>query len=941
MNKRIPNIFLSRIPYWIILPLVLSAILLTGVALIERRDLHNAEMQYKLAAHTEAQRSAAVLTSGFTKLKGNLVLIGSLLTSRHKPNESGSLLSEQAMEVVIRNIADDIDVAGIYAFEIGFREDGGIAESKTLIRYTTGDYGYIFTGSPEGRSEATHPAGRGIFNHLERIVATFPPVKASDGDGASATGIMDEPHGKHVQNTVDDRRLYYYAVPFYGQDRRLQGIVAAVIPVMSIRAQLFPYGQALIVPGHSMPLTPFDDGPWHDSLKWIRKRAPNPNLIYSEVLPLNMDVSDHDWLFWAGQPDSMFWTRNDVSSTRSFLYLGTAGSIFVGLLLSFFLWLVRRHQLMLATQNRQLESGLVSLRESEAKSTALLKALPDIMLRVKTDGTIIDKSLPEGLPFPGFLSDTRKATLHQILPRGQVRLFIQHAATAIRTGQWQLLEYCWRDRKSLRHYEARVVPYSADEVLTIVRDVTDRKKAESKIRQLAFSDTLTGLANRQAFMQHLRECIQTAQRTGETLAMLFIDLDQFKRVNDSLGHFVGDQLIMAVARRLVNCIRKNDSVGHDVAGQHDGAMARLGGDEFTVLLRKVQEPDAAGQVAQRLVKALAQPIHVDDHEIFISPSIGIAMYPNDGSDEITLLKHADMAMYYAKEQGRNNYQYYVDSMSVRVQERLTLENELRKAIEQQQLSLYFQPQIDVRCSRVVGIEALLRWYHPTLGYIAPDRFIPVAEDTGLIIEIGGWVIHEACRHYKEWQTCGIAPGRIAINVSGQQLIGATLGTTIASALRSSGLQAEVLELELTESSLIRNANEAKSCLQLIKDLGVSIALDDFGTGYSSLNYLRQFPIDRVKIDRSFISDITVDPDDVAIIRAILSMARILGIDVVAEGVETNSQAAFLKGEGCDVMQGYLFSKPVDAKILTSILHADHDPEQTDADVKVHRLFDSV
>jgi diguanylate cyclase (GGDEF)-like protein/PAS domain S-box-containing protein len=433
------------------------------------------------------------------------------------------------------------------------------------------------------------------------------------------------------------------------------------------------------------------------------------------------------------------------------------------------------------------------------------------------------------------------------------------------------------------------------------RDVTDRKLAEARISYLATRDPLTELPNRVLFNDRLEQGIVAARRSGQSLALLFIDLDRFKYINDSLGHQVGDLLLKEVAARMLNCIRKGDT------------LSRLGGDEFVVTLEGLQQAEDAAQVAGKIIRALARPIEIGPHTLTTSCSIGISIYPDDAEDDRTLMKNADTAMYHAKERGRNNYQFFSPEMNVRAVERHTLETALRRAIERQEFVLYYQPQVDIRSGRVVGMEALLRWVHPERGLLTPGTFIAVAEESGLIEPIGQWALRTACERAKAWQEAGYPPLKMAINISPRQLLKPReFSRGITRILNATGLDPNYLELEMTESLLLHNAEENIAVMRKLGKDGVRIAVDDFGTGYSSLAYLRQLPIDALKIDRSFVRDIESDPEDVAIIQAIVAMGHSLNLQVTAEGVESLGQLQALAKLGCDEYQGYLFSRPLPA-----------------------------
>jgi diguanylate cyclase (GGDEF)-like protein len=439
-------------------------------------------------------------------------------------------------------------------------------------------------------------------------------------------------------------------------------------------------------------------------------------------------------------------------------------------------------------------------------------------------------------------------------------------------------------------------------------DITERKRAEEQVRDLAYHDALTGLPNRLLFQDRLALSVAQAHRRGKGLAVLFLDLDRFKLINDSLGHSVGDLLIREVAVRLRSCLREGDTV------------ARLGGDEFTLLLPDLGQAVDAAKVANKVLEVVRMPFEIDGRELFVTCSMGISLYPDDGHDPETLVKNADAAMYRAKEQGRDHYQLYTRALNATALERLALESSLRKALAQDELLLYYQPILDVASRRVQGLEALLRWQHPDRGLVSPAEFIPLAEVTGLILPMGPWVLRTACAQARAWQA--LRPGlRIAVNLSARQFQEPGLVGHVTDALADTGLDPRLLQLEITESNAMQNAQTAIQTLRELKALGVGLSIDDFGTGYSSLSYLRRFPIDTLKIDQSFIRDIGTDPDDAAIASAIIALAHTLKLEVVAEGVETVGQLEFLARHACDRTQGYLFSKPLPTEQCAELLSA--------------------
>jgi diguanylate cyclase (GGDEF)-like protein/PAS domain S-box-containing protein len=442
-----------------------------------------------------------------------------------------------------------------------------------------------------------------------------------------------------------------------------------------------------------------------------------------------------------------------------------------------------------------------------------------------------------------------------------------------------------------------------------VVDISDRKRAEEQIEFHAYHDVLTHLPNRKLFTDRLRHSLTRAKRNNKAAAVMFIDIDHFKSINDTMGHTAGDELLLEMARRLRECVRDDDTV------------ARLGGDEFTIILSELRQAEDAVQVAEKILAAVQEPLKIAGKPITVSASIGIALYPVDGVDPESLLRNADSAMYRAKEEGRNTYQLCTDEMKQRALERLAVESRLRSAVREHQLVLAYQPQIDLVTGRTIGVEALVRWNDPERGIVLPASFIPIAEETRLILPLGEWVLRTACKQMKEWQDGGAGPIRIAVNLSARQFQQHDLVDMVRSALEESKLSPSSLELEITETTAMQNAEATVETLHALRELGVSISIDDFGMGYSSLNYLRRFPITGVKIDRAFVSDVMVSDGDAAIVSAVIGMARNLRLRVIAEGVETAEQFAFLRSRDCDEAQGFYFSRPLPADDVTRILLA--------------------
>ena len=456
-------------------------------------------------------------------------------------------------------------------------------------------------------------------------------------------------------------------------------------------------------------------------------------------------------------------------------------------------------------------------------------------------------------------------------------------------------------------------------IVGIAQDITDRKQSEREIHRLAYFDSLTGLPNRVLFKDRVEQALLHARRYRTTLALLFLDLDRFKVINDTLGHNVGDLLLKSVADRLAESVRHSDSVSRSVNPEENHSLARLGGDEFTVLLTNLCDIQDAGMVARRIVEVMAMPFSIEGREIYVTVSVGIAIFPVDGDSVDVLLKNADIAMYHAKDEGRNNFQFYSSTLNAAASERLVLEGELRHAVDREEFVVYYQPKVDLRTGGIIGAEALVRWQHPQRGLMPPWEFLPSAVDTGLIRAIDEWVLRTACRHNQAWQQGGKMPVSISVNVSNSLFHGNTLLSVVGEALCQTGLTPACLELELTESIAMRNVEASIVMLTALKTMGVQLSIDDFGTGYSSLSYLQRLPLNIVKIDQSFIQEILTRAHPAPIVRAIIAMAHSLNLLVLAEGVEQEAQRTLLLEQGCDQAQGYLFGQPMPEDAFAEML----------------------
>jgi diguanylate cyclase (GGDEF)-like protein len=554
-----------------------------------------------------------------------------------------------------------------------------------------------------------------------------------------------------------------------------------------------------------------------------------------------------------------------------------------------------------------------ALRFSEQKNAALLRAIPDGILLVDSEGTIGHCFSPiEGLPdISGRGSESH--SLFDLLPLAN-RGHAMDCLSATLRGEPAVFEFSLEGKTlSVRHFECRYLPNSGGQVLAIIRDITARKETDARIHRLAYFDALTGLPNREWIREYVAQVLSEARRRHRHVALLYIDLDQFKRVNDTLGHGTGDALLCQVAERLRGAV---DQIGIDGV---QGQIARLGGDEFMIVLTGLRDAMHAEQAAQRMLTEHAVPYWHASYELVVTSSIGVAKYPEHGDDVQSLLKNAEAAMYEAKSSGRNQLRVYDCAVSARALKRLSLEMELRRAVEDSSLEVYYQPKYAARSLELVGGEALLRWFHPTRGQIPTADFIAIAEETGLIADIGKWTLQRVCRDITEWRAAGLAPPRIAVNVSGRDFAHPEALLKISDTVAQAKLSPSLFELELTEGVLMRDAEAGRRSLLALKEFGFALAVDDFGTGYCSLNYLKRFPLDTLKIDRSFVADISEDPDDAAIVRAIIALGHTLSLKIVAEGVTTQAQLKFLQAEGCDAIQGFLMSPAIPAEAFVELL----------------------
>jgi diguanylate cyclase (GGDEF)-like protein len=563
-----------------------------------------------------------------------------------------------------------------------------------------------------------------------------------------------------------------------------------------------------------------------------------------------------------------------------------------------------------------------ALRFSEQKNSALLKAIPDGIFLVDAAGAIGHCYSPiRGLALPA----SGSPRLDELIPPAERPRAMECLDSTLR-GVPAAFEFSVPRAGDARYFECRYLPNASGQALAIVRDVTQRKQTEAHIHRLAYFDGLTGLPNREWISEYLSQALAEAAGGG-AVALLFVDLDQFKRINDTLGHETGDALLRQVAGRLSAAITDAGAAGR---------LARVGGDEFIVVLTGPTSLGAAQRVAQQAHTALAAPFAQASYELVVTPSIGIALYPEHGTDTQTLLKHADAAMYEAKASGRNQARVYSSALNARAVKRLSLEMELRRAFEAAQLEVYYQPQYEARSLKLAGAEALLRWFHPQRGQIPTADFVAVAEETGLIGEIGHWALQQVCRDIRQWRELKFTVPPIAVNVSARDFTRQDVLLRLSSVVEAAHLPASLFELELTEGALMQDVESGQRSLQALKEFGFALAIDDFGTGYSSLSYLKRFALDALKVDRAFVNDITTDADDAAIVRAIISLGHNLNLKIVAEGVETPAQLEFLRAAGCDLIQGFLMSRAIAPGAFVELLRVGGPARAADTDSPAQR-----
>jgi PAS domain S-box-containing protein len=659
----------------------------------------------------------------------------------------------------------------------------------------------------------------------------------------------------------------------------------------------------------------------HDALRQFRRQRPDLVMLDVEM----PDPNGHDTCIAlraeAGEllPIVMVTGMDDLASVEKAYDSGATD--FIAKPIN---WAIIGHRVRYQLRSYQ---AMMDLQTAEARNAAVLDALPDKMFELDLEGRCIDFHAPH----PDLLAAAPErligSTIDELLPPSAAQIYRAALLEAHENGTSVGAQVELPVAKGKRWFELavarkRTVAGEEPRFIVLSRDITERKEAQTRIARLAYFDSLTGLPNRQAFTERLDREIDRARRAPHRMAVLFMDLDGFKDVNDTMGHGAGDRILGAAADRLRLGLRPSDLVSRSVADEEndpvDGNLARLGGDEFTALMLNVAGPDDAMVIAHRVGQLMRRPFVIDGRAVMLTSSIGIALYPDDGADAATLLKHADTAMYHAKNSGRDNAQLYSASLTEKAIKRMELDAGLRVALDRGEFHLVYQPKLDIASGRFDSVEALIRWQHPVRGMISPLDFIPLAEANGLIEPIGQWVLRTACADAARWSAAGHAVG-LAVNLSPLQLRNPNLVRTVAEVLERTGMAFTQLELEVTEGAVMEHSDANIATLRALRAHGVRIALDDFGTGYSSLSYLTRMPINNLKVDRSFVSGMMTGDENLAIVRAVLAMAGSLGIRVTAEGVETLAQAQALRALSCDSLQGYYFSRPVPAEAVPALL----------------------
>jgi diguanylate cyclase (GGDEF)-like protein len=555
---------------------------------------------------------------------------------------------------------------------------------------------------------------------------------------------------------------------------------------------------------------------------------------------------------------------------------------------------------------------LDTFQEAFRKFTSLYM-LPDITFQINETGIFIEFAKHKELIHSIFPGELKGMNIHDVIPTEAAETILNAVNNVLKTRNFQHIQFKLLLEGEGRLFEGILVLSGKDRAFGIVRDITDYNSIVSQLLDLAHNDALTGLPNRYLFMDRLKQALANAKRKKELLAILSLDIDNFKHINNTLGHHVGDKLLQIAAERIANYVRKIDTVARLGIYELRSTVARHGGDEFILLLPEINNVQNIAKIAERISDIFKEPFYIDDHELYVTASIGISVYPEDSEDIDTLMKNAEIAMYHAKKHGRNNYQFFKSHQNISILKRFSIENKLWRALKHNEFCLFYQPQVEIKTSKTIGAEALIRWMQPDLVIVKPGEFIPLAEETGLINHIGEWVLHTACAQNKKWQEQGLQSICVTVNISSAQFQEKDFTEKVIKVLNDTKLPPQYLQLELTEGTIMQNIEDTIKKMNILKEAGIKISIDDFGTGYSSLNYLKRFPISTLKIDRSFVNDLASDQNNESIIKAIIALAKSLDLQIIAEGVEKREQLSFLQQHGCDAIQGYLVCPPLNVQ----------------------------
>ena len=893
--------------YLVALAVLASTLLLTFI--IYRVTLNNEAAAHQARFVSYAEEVANTISARFARYEAVLDAGAGLFVS-----DSGRISRDSWQQF---NDAIDLEAKypGIYSFQ--YLSYVPRAALPRFLGQTRADGAPDFTITPAGERDyycpITYAAPRGTVKYLQgydpcHSQANLGVLEESrDAGSVVLSRPMDlrDVDGRLIRGAVAVRALYRNGADTSSPSKRriaLYGWLAETLPMERVVAtRVLPNGLNMDVRIEDTALQGADaiiydngQGSIEDPDHWWQRMA-----HYHATYATTLGVGGRTWRLSFAEEPGVAWIAVLI------LLAGVMVSVPVTLLV-LNLGLTRSRALRLAQHMTE------SLREQEQMLSSITGNIADGIYRSTPDKGMIYANEALARMF-GYASATELINVAGPILYANPRRRQELTQLLDERGHYRNEEVEYQRKDGSRFFainSATTVKDEAGDPLYfdgVISDITERKRAEAQVYQLAHYDSLTGLPNRALLRDRLGQAMHDAKRRNAKLAVMYLDLDRFKTVNDSLGHETGDKLLKAVATRLRECMRDSDTI------------SRQGGDEFLLVLRDVNDPPAVARVAEKLQEAVARPLRIGEYELHVTPSIGISLFPDDAEDIDELIRNADAAMYHAKENGRFNFQFFTPEMNTRAYERLSLEGSLRQAIERDEFHLQYQPQVDLRSGKVMGVEALLRWRRAGIEDVPPSVFVPVLESSGMIGHVGEWVLREACRQNREWQRQGLPPMPMAVNLSAIQFNRRNMADTISAVLAETGLEPRWLELEFTESAVMHDSREVAGIIGRLDDLGVQLALDDFGTGYSSLSYLRRFHLDKLKIDQSFVRDIDLDVDDAAIVAAIIGMARNLKVVAVAEGVETAGQCEFLRSHGCEGMQGYLFSKPLTAQAFADLL----------------------